>query len=206
MIQFRLALQALMALAPVWTSACHSGSFVDSLSQEGRVVIASTATHAVAYATQNGARFSDTFLESLERGLSLYNSFEQARWMAETTHPDQTPWLDDDGDGMWNPTADDQEAARRGFAYAGTFSSGDDQWPPYVVWARVDVENGDRVIKAKVEDNHGNGGVSFVWAVLYEPSYTPPPRGCRGDATGNAADGPVAGPGWRRDMGGHRAV
>ena len=155
--------------------ACHSGSFLAALGQEGRVVIASTARRAVAYATQNGARFSDTFLESLQRGLSLYNSFEEARWMAETAHPDQAPWLDDDGDGIWNHATDGQEAARRGFAYAGTFGPSEEQWPPYVVWARVDVENGEHVIKAQVEDNHGNAGVNFVWAVMYEPSYTPPP-------------------------------
>jgi hypothetical protein len=173
-------LDTLEAAAPgvrvnIIMEACHSGSFMDALSKEGRVVIASTATHAVAYATQDGARFSDTFLESLKRGLSLYNSFEEARWTAETAHPDQTPWLDDDGNGIWNPTEDGQEAARRGFAYAGTFDPTEENWPPYVVWARVDVEDGDHVIKAQVEDNNGNEGVNFVWAVVYRPSYTPPP-------------------------------
>jgi uncharacterized repeat protein (TIGR01451 family) len=173
-------LDTLEAAAPgvrinVIMEACHSGSFVPALSQEGRVVIASTATYAVAYATQQGARFSDTFLASLERGLSLYNSFEEARWTAETAHPDQTPWLDDSGDGVWNPAVDGEEAARRGFAYAGTFDPTEEQWPPYIVWAQVDTEGGDRIIRAKVEDNHGNGGVSFVWAVIYKPSYMPPP-------------------------------
>ncbi len=173
-------LDTLEAAAPgvrvnVIMEACHSGSFVPALSQEGRVVIASTATYAVAYATQQGARFSDTFLASLERGLSLYNSFEEARWTAGTAHPDQTPWLDDNGDGLWNPAVDGEEAARRGFAYAGTFDPTEEQWPPYIVWTRVDTENGDQVIKAKVEDNHGNSGVKFVWAVIYKPSYTPPP-------------------------------
>ena len=169
-------LDALEAAAPgvrvnVIMEACHSGSFVDTLSDDGRVVIASTAIHAVAYATQDGAVFSDTFLESLKRGLSLYNSFEEARWAAEKAHPDQTPWLDDDGDGVWDRSADGQEAARRGFAYKGTFAA-EERWPPYVVWARVrDVEGDEGVIEAQVEDDQG---VNFVWAVVYKPSYTPP--------------------------------
>jgi hypothetical protein len=153
--------------------ACHSGSFVDTLSEEGRVVIASTAMHAVAYASDAGAEFSDAFLSGLGRGLSLYNSFEEARWAAETAHPDQTPWLDDDGDGIWDRSADGEEAARRGFAYKGTFP--EEKWPPYVVWAQVaEVEDGDGVIEAEVRDDQA---VNFVWAMVYKPSYTPPDPG-----------------------------
>jgi hypothetical protein len=172
-------LDALEAAAPgvrvnVIMEACHSGSFVDGLSEDGRVVIASTAIHAVAYATQEGAEFSDSFVNGLDRGLSLYNSFEEARYAAETAHPDQTPWLDDDGDGRWNEAADGQEAARRGFAYKGTFTA-EERWPPYVVWAQVrDVASGEGVIEAEVRDDQD---VNFVWAVVYKPSYEPPDPG-----------------------------
>ncbi len=181
--------------------ACHSGSFVDSLgatsslasrfSRRGRrplneaqglkalgnagdrVVIASTASHALAFASQDGAVFSDAFLDGLERGLSLYNSFEQASWFAQKAHPGQAPWLDDSGDGNPNRADDGQEAARRGFAYAGTFP--DEQWPPYVVWAQVaDVQDGEGLIQAEVRDDTS---VNHVWAVIYKPSYTPPDPG-----------------------------
>ena len=151
--------------------ACHSGSFVDRLSTPGRVVIASTAAHAVAYPTDDGAVFSDTFLEALGRGLSLYGSFEEAKGDAEAVHPDQISWLDDDGDGWPNGGSDGLEASRRGFAYAGTFAA-EGEWPPYVVSAQVrDVQGREGVIEAQVRDDQT---VSFVWAVVYAPSYEPP--------------------------------
>jgi hypothetical protein len=169
-------LSTLEAAAPgvrvnVIMEACHSGSFVDSLGKDGRVVIASTAAHAVAYASQDGAIFSDTFLEALERGLSLFGSFQEAQWDAETAHLDQISWLDDDGDGLPNGGGDGLEASRRGFAYAGTFAA-EEKWPPYIVWAQVrDLQDDEGVIEAEVRDDQR---VDFVWAVIYEPSYTPP--------------------------------
>ncbi len=169
-------LSTLEAAAPgvrvnVIMEACHSGSFVDSLGKQGRVVIASTAAHAVAYASQDGAIFSDTFLEALERGLSLFGSFQEAQWDAVTAHPDQISWLDDDGDGWPNTASDGLEASRRGFAYAGTFAA-EEKWPPYVVWAHVrDLQDNEGVIEAEVRDDQR---VDFAWAVIYKPSYTPP--------------------------------
>ena len=160
----------------VIVDACHSGSFIDlvkSVSQPGRVVIASTGAYALAYASQNGAVFSDAFVEALGMDMSLYASFQEARWAVGQAHPDQTPWLDDDGDGMPNQPQDGQVAQRRGFAYAGTFI--EEKWPPYVVWASVrDVQEGDGVIEAKVLDDLG---VLSVWAVVYKPSYVPPDPG-----------------------------
>jgi hypothetical protein len=161
----------------VIVEACHSGSFIDlmkSVSQPGRVVIASTGAHAVAYASQDGAFFSDAFVEALGRDISLYSSFQEGRWAAQEAHPSQIPWLDDDGDGSPNEGEDGQEAQRRGFAYRGTFVGGE-QWPPYVVWAQVrDVVGDEGVIEAQVEDDQG---VLSVWAVVYKPSYEPPDPG-----------------------------
>jgi hypothetical protein len=153
--------------------ACHAGSFIDlaaSVSQPGRVLIASTGAYAVAYASQEGAIFSDAFVMALEQDMSLYGSFQQGRSTAQIAHPDQTPWLDDDGDGIPNEEEDGQVAQRRGFAYAGTLP--DEKWPPYIVWAQVrDLQNGQGVIEAEVQDNQG---VLSVWAIVYPPSYTPP--------------------------------
>jgi ligand-binding sensor domain-containing protein len=157
----------------VIVEACHSGSFIDSASANrlvqtvsgpGRVVITSTAARNLAYASQEGAAFSDSFVQALGRGTSLYGSFQEARWAVQEAHPDQTPWLDDDGDGRPNQGADGQGAAGRGFAYAGALG---DAWPPYVVWAGIE----EGVIEAEVRDDVG---VSRVWAVVYPPSYQPP--------------------------------
>jgi hypothetical protein len=157
----------------VIVETCHAGSFIDpmqSISQPGRVVMTSTGVYPLAYASQDGAIFSDTLIEGLGQGMSLYSAFEAARGVASTSHPDQTPWLDDSGDGIPNGSADGTEAQQRGFAFAGTFPAA--QWAPYIVSAEVrEVKEGQGVISAEVRDDQN---ITSVWAVIYKPSYQPP--------------------------------
>ena len=173
-------LDELEAAAPgvevnVILEACHSGSFIDpeqSISRLGRVVIASTGAYPLAYASQQGAVFSDAFLAALGRGMSLNSSFAEAKWAVGQAHPDQTPWLDDNGNGIPNEPEDGQEAARRGFAYAGTLT--DAQWPPYIAWAGVNQRTG--LIEAEVRVQESKI-ISDVRALVYAPSYEPPEPG-----------------------------
>ena len=104
--------------------------------------------------------------------MSLNSSFAEAEWTLQQAHPDQTPWLDDNGNGIPNEVEDGQEAARRGFAYAGTFDYF--QWPPYISAAVVRQEEG--LLKAQVQAEAGEV-VSSTWALIYPPSYQPPPPG-----------------------------
>jgi hypothetical protein len=161
--------------------ACHSGSFIhystaasnnapfpSLLSKPGRVVIASTASHSLAYPTLNGAIFSDAFLAALENDSTLFTAFQEGRWTAHAAHSDQNAWLDDNGDGVPNTLLDGVEAQKRGFTY-GKFA---DVWPPYIAHASVEtVANGQGVIEADVRDDTG---VLTVYAVIYPPSYIPP--------------------------------
>jgi hypothetical protein len=104
--------------------------------------------------------------------MSLFSGFEEARWTVRQAHPDQTPWLDDDGDGVPNDPGDGQVAAQRGFAYAGTLTGED--WPPYIAQATVNRTTG--TIQAQVLV-HNSKTVSEVWALIYPPSYKPPGPG-----------------------------
>ncbi len=154
--------------------SCHAGSFIDlsqSLSKAGRVIIASTGAYAVAYSSEQGAIFSDLFLETLGRGSSLYTAFEEAKALVEISHLDQTPWLDDNGNGAANNLQDGALAQQRGFNYAGTLPG--ETWPPYVVSADLASQvNGQKgTIQAEVRDD---SGIATVWAVIYKPSYAPP--------------------------------
>ena len=176
--------------------ACHSGSFIKTLSKPGRTIIASTGAEAVAYASVQGYRgaiFSDAFLGALRRGMSLFNSFEEARGTALGAHADQTPWLDDNGDGLVNGPGDGLESAKRGFAYAGTFPDLGN-YPPFPMWAKVEstesksldltsnkskdldsretIPPGDFILQTQVEDDKKDP--LTVWAVVYEPGYQPP--------------------------------
>jgi hypothetical protein len=161
--------------------ACKSGSFIDlprKIGGPGRVVITSAGARdprGNAYASEQGARFSDTFLAALDQNSSLYLAFQSARWMTQVASGDfQTPWLDDNGNGVPSETTDGQEAQRRGFTYAGTLTA--EKWPPYIVEASGPTTflNGSGVLRAKVLDNPTDG-VRRVWAAIYPPSYQPPP-------------------------------
>jgi hypothetical protein len=154
--------------------ACYSGSFIaapGSLSGSGRVIISSTDAANRAWASDEGAEFSDHFLDMLAGGSSLYLSFNEARWAASDAHPPQQAWLDDDGDGVFNEDIDGQEAVQRGFNYAGTFA--DDVWPPHIAQA-LGPDGfivGEGTLRAEVRDDIA---VERVWAEIFPPSYVPP--------------------------------
>jgi CSLREA domain-containing protein len=159
------------------TEACYSGSFIDlpkKVGGSGRVVIASTGATNLAWASPNGAIFSDHFIDALQQGESLYAGFQAARWAVQAAEPYQTPWLDDNGNGIPNEQTDGLEAQQRGFNFAGTLA--DDEWPPYIVQASgpISLSHNQGVIQAKVLDDQS---VSQVWAVIYPPSYQPPTTG-----------------------------
>ena len=157
----------------VFVEACYAGSFIglpQSLSQAGRVVVASTGATNLAYASTRGAIFSDHFSAALNQGASVYGAFESARGATQSAYPYQTPWLDANGNSIPNEAADAQTASLRGFAYAGTLSG--DQWPPYIAQTTpVAVTGGRGNLRVEVRDDDA---VRYVWAVIYPPSYTPP--------------------------------
>jgi PKD repeat protein len=166
--------------ANVIIEACYSGSFIEpehTVSRSGRerLVMASTGPSALAYATGDGALFSDKFLGELARGDSLQLAFEESRWAALQAHADQTPWLDVDGDGTPNEAEDMAIARARGFACAAVPTV--EKWAPYIsnVWVRT-LSDGNIGIWAKAQDDKDATGlgVKDVWAVVYPPSYTPP--------------------------------
>ena len=127
----------------------------------------------MAYASASGAIFSDHFLASLDQGESLYGGFRKANSAVRSVYLDQTPWLDDNGNGVANEPADGAEAQRRGFSFAGTLA--DEKWPPYIEQANgpISIQGGSGDIRAKVLDDPDTW-VRRVWIVVYPPSYRPP--------------------------------
>jgi uncharacterized repeat protein (TIGR01451 family) len=171
----------------VIVEACYSGGFISSsslvranlrhllraVSDYGRVIVASTDAVAPAYASPDGAWFSDAFLDGLAQDMSLAEAFDEGANTATQANPAQIAWLDGDGNGVPNEEADYQAAALRGFVFAGTFA--DDKWPPYVRQFEVrNLDQGQGQIWAEVRDDQG---VTGVWAVVYPPSYRPSTSG-----------------------------
>jgi len=159
----------------VVVEACYAGSFIDqpkSVSQSGRVVIASTSKDRLAYASPDGATFSDTFLGALTQGTSLYSAFEEGQWAAQQGHPEQQAWLDDDGNGAYTPS-DGLAAAQRQLTCAPMAPG--QNWPPHISQVELRNLNGNQgEIWAKVQDDNQ---VRWVWAVVYPPSYEAPKSG-----------------------------
>lgn len=157
--------------------ACYAGSFIratQSLSKPGRVIITSTDNENLAWASRDGAFFSDHLLGALRRGESLYNSFREAQIAARVANRAQQAWLDDNGNGQPEESSDGLIAAQRGFAFAGTFTT--EQWPPYIAQVQPPgtLENGRGQVRADVRDDLK---VADVWAIIYPPSYVAPTTG-----------------------------
>ncbi|MFM7581645.1 MAG: C13 family peptidase, partial [Caldilinea sp.] len=170
----------------IFYEACFSGSFIQepqSISKAGRVIATSTTGQNLAYASRTGAKFSDLFLSGLRQGNSLLLSFENAAEPIRRNFLRQEPWLDDNGNGIPNDPGDGQEAARRGFNFAGTLSDTplyDEQWPPYILPGEMtlsEISPGSpiRRIQAKVlfDLQHGDS-IKDVWVEIYPPSFEPP--------------------------------
>ncbi|MEM7347139.1 MAG: C13 family peptidase, partial [Chloroflexota bacterium] len=154
--------------------ACHSGSFIDgtqSVSKPGRIVISSTNVQNVAYASADGAQFSDRFLGSLQVGYGLASSFWDARNAVKQLYKIQDPWIDANGNGIPNEEADLEQGTDD--HNPGTGNQLPDFWAPYIVSVEGPerIVNGRGTIRAEVRDNKG---VRRVWGVVYAPSYRAP--------------------------------
>jgi hypothetical protein len=176
--------------------ACYAGSFIQpvsviswpgstvsqpgsTISKPGRVIMASTSAQERAYASRDGALFSDHLINWLKQDASLFNSFQEARWATQSNFASQEPWLDDDGDGTPNTANDGRVAAQRGFSQAGSFS-GDDEtsdWPAFIksIVAPASLGQGQSARLTAEVLTAPNDAVQEVYAVLYSPGYTVDP-------------------------------
>jgi len=156
--------------------ACNSGSFIQrakSVSKPGRLVITSTNEENVAYASRDGAQFSDRFLTSLREGYSLTQSFWEADATVRQLNSIQRPWIDANGDGFPDLRTDRYQVDDH---EAGTDRLTGDTWAPYIVWAKGpltldEIADGSGTIEAEVRDNKA---VDRVWVAVYGPSYVAP--------------------------------
>jgi hypothetical protein len=153
--------------------ACQSGSFVDrfngdvanSLSKPGRVVISSTGRDNNAYASADGAYFSDAFFSCVADSNNLKVCFEEGLGAVQSTGVNQTPWLDDNGDGVFN-AGDGSVAQAR--VVTRFFSS----IRPQITGVSLDQQGVNGILTAQV--NEGAEEVALVWAAVYPPSFVEP--------------------------------
>lgn len=156
--------------------ACQSGSFLDrfngtaqdianSLSRAGRVIITSTDRANNAYASAQGAYFSDAFFSCLADSGNLKSCYDQGVAAVTATGVAQVPWLDDNGDGLSNSN-DGTVAQNR--VVTRFFSS----VRPQITGATLERQGANGTLTAIVEE--GAEAIDIVWAALYPPSFQEP--------------------------------
>jgi hypothetical protein len=155
--------------------ACHSGSFIDwaspgqidydSLSKAGRVIITSTDRLHNAYASAQGAYFSDNFFTCIATSKDLKTCFNQARSAVTVSPNGQSPWMDDNGDNLYNGS--DGTVAQTRFV-AKFFGAS----APAITSADVTINGTSGTLTADVQV--GSAVIEMVWAAIYAPSFVPP--------------------------------
>ncbi len=156
--------------------ACQSGSFLDrfngtvqdiqnSLSRQNRVVITSTGRENNAYASAQGAYFSDAFFSCLADSGDLKSCFDQGQAAVTVTGVDQTPWMDDNGDGLHN-SADGTVAQAR---FVTKFFS---SVRPVITASQVERSGTTGLLSADVAA--GAEEIEIVWAAIYPPGFQEP--------------------------------
>jgi hypothetical protein len=152
--------------------ACRSGSFIDrlnevaaSISKSGRVIISSTDRANNAYASAQGAYFSDAFFSCIVGSGNLKACYDQAVVAVNLAGVSQAPWLDDNGDGLSN-SSDGGVAQNRYIATAFGAAA------PTIESASVSVEGASGTLSAQVE--RGAQEIDTVWAAVYAPSFEEP--------------------------------
>ena len=151
--------------------ACESGSFVSALApppgyEDKRVVITSASPNEPAQFNNNGAiSFSSYFWSQIFNGFTVGEAYD----LADTAMAaDQTPLLDDSGDGSADQ-ADDGLIAQATYIGAGSQIQGD---APVIGSLSVpsSVSDSTPTVLAAVNVTDDNG-IARVWAVIRPPNF-----------------------------------
>jgi glucose/arabinose dehydrogenase len=159
--------------------AGFAGSFLSpttGLSRPGRAIVTATDDQHVAWTFGESLLFTDYLAAGLAQGQSLYTAFQSAAAAVHAFDPDQTPWLDADGNGLPGEATDWAVAARRSFGSGdsfcrvGQFCTG--TWPPYV--ARAEPLPGIQQPESLAATVYDDVGVVRVFAYVYPPHLVTP--------------------------------
>ena len=156
--------------------ACRSGSFIPALASTADnndnppIVITSSGDDESAYFTNNGTlSFSYQFWSQIQNGMTLRNAFFSTQNAIQFAYGNQTPLLDDNGNGIANE--DDDGERSKGIAIgSGIISAGD---LPTMGNATLEPStlNGDTSATLRSENVTDADGIERVWAVISPPDF-----------------------------------
>jgi sugar lactone lactonase YvrE len=151
---------------------CRAGSFLPSLTppvEKERILLASTGANQPAYFLLAGdISFSKFFWTKVLNGANVRESFLHAKNAIAYACPNQTPNLDDNGNGIGNEKLDGQ-LARNYTIGVGIILAGDD--PVIGSISPEQTLHGQTSATIWVEGVTTTGSIDKVWAVITPPGY-----------------------------------
>ncbi len=141
-----------------------AGGFLGTLTKPGRIVVASAAAEATAWAVDDRSLFTHYFVTALRRGSSLAAAYQQAQQAVTLASPWQQPTL--------KQSTGSYAAALRGL-YATT-SASNGGWSPVIASVVAPITatvSSDLAIQATIQDDES---VAQAWGIVLPPDYTPP--------------------------------
>ncbi|MBF0549324.1 MAG: hypothetical protein HQK60_02195, partial [Deltaproteobacteria bacterium] len=155
--------------------ACLSGSFIPLLTPpqgKERIVITSTAGNEAAnFLSQGDISFSKFFWGKVANGANVRDAFLVASQAVNFLGRGQTPYLDDNGNGIGNEKADG--ALARGYTIGGGIMLAADNPMIGTGSPEQTISGPSAVIWAK--DVTTTGTIDQVWAIITPPNYSPQP-------------------------------
>ncbi|MBV6341335.1 6-bladed beta-propeller [Candidatus Magnetobacterium casense] len=154
--------------------ACESGSFIGDLKPttgKERINITSTASTEEALFVNSGTvSFSYPFWSQVSSGATVYNAFKIARDTINYMKWNQTPNVDDNGNGLGNEPADGNLAETYTIGN-GTQSAAD---MPFIGSVSPDQTlNGQQSAKIRAENVVTSDKIQKVWALIKRPDSAP---------------------------------
>ncbi|MFO8057438.1 MAG: C13 family peptidase, partial [bacterium] len=186
--------------------ACYSGAFLSTLGTGGpnRMVLTSSSSTQSAYFGVNGTvSFSQFFWQHIRQSKTVLESFNSAE-SALASWSGQTPWLDDNGTGVYETAGGSKDGAWAAeFEIGADFSTGallpelsacveDFPLDSSTCYTSHLIEEGSSVVLYAQVGNVQPDELGAVFAIISPPGYSPP----------DAADGSYETP-WLVDENGN---
>ncbi|WP_146066915.1 C13 family peptidase, partial [Candidatus Venteria ishoeyi] len=155
--------------AVVFIEACYSGTLIDELAGDKRIVITSTDDKRAYYDNLGSLSFSRLYFDQLRRGEDFFNAFETVRRkLPDLGYPfnQQMPQLDDNGDGASNSGRDGNVASQ--FCLNGCFGglAGEITLLPNTQNQSL---NSQEPITLSVKAGITDGKINRIWALVMTP-------------------------------------
>jgi hypothetical protein len=154
--------------------SCYSGSFLDELAGvPDRIVISSADATSLAWNTKY-ASFSEKFIHNLRlQDQSVLDAFYAAEGMIKSDPKlfgEQTPWLDDDGDGQYT-SQDGRLAAKINLGCLAAQECASAAPPPAIVHVHEPLSFENRQLTLWVKTSPGKDAIHQVRAVFVNPEF-----------------------------------